>query len=164
MNIEMNENLIINDDSNENINSSEYNDDKDKKENIEENIEENNNLEHLNENIPLKYNKEGRNKERLIEILGNLKTNLENNENNDIEKIYKNYLDAKVDMETTIIKDKGKYCLYCIFYIIYPIFTIINLIGIFQIITVEKSITRVLKESTLRFFKITNGTNYTETN
>ena len=164
MYIEMNENLIINDASNENINSSEYNEDKDKKENIEENIEENNNLEHLNENIPLKYNKEGRNKERLIEILGNLKTNLENNENNDIEKIYKNYLDAKVDMETTIIKDKGKYCLYCIFYIIYPIFTIINLIGIFQIITVEKSITRVLKESTLRFFKITNGTNYTETN
>ena len=85
------------------------------------------------------------------------------NENNKIEyifeeKIYKDHL-AREFITTKEIKDKGPCFLCFMFYILCPILTTINLIGIFEIISVRKNVSKLLKQSVKCFFNWNKCTN-----
>ena len=118
------------------------------------NIDNTNNNQIKNENTPLIIREE-KIKKNLKDIFENMKNILdsEDNLNKNTEAIFNNLLNNSNDAETTI-RIKVECCLCFMFYFICPILTIINLIGIFQVISVMKIISNVVKQSVLCYIKI----------
>lgn len=91
-------------------------------------------------------------KKRLTEILDNITQNINHPENkdNNLEEIYKEYLNTNGFVSKKKIKESLKNndcCLCFIFYIFCPFMTVVNLIGIFQMISVMKILSHFLWKS-----------------
>ena len=98
-------------------------------------------------------------KKRLTEILDNITQNINHPENkdNNLEEIYKEYLNTNGFISKKEIKESIKNnncCLRLIFLIFCPFMTVINLIGIFQMISVMKILSHFLWKSIKIFLSL----------
>ena len=134
-----NENLIIND------NEKEISEDKNKEINNDE------------EEVKFISENEKETKENLVNILKRLETdlNLKKNESKTINEIYHALLNND-DITKKAIKENANSCLLIfMFYFIAPLVGIIFLIGIFQLISLKKALSGIIKDSVKHYYKCT---------
>ena len=99
--------------------------------------------------------REKREKYELISVLNQLQTELHSQDNNskNINEVYEKYLNNE-DMKKREIKEgTSTFILNFVIYALAPILSIIFLIGTFQLISILNSMSDLLKESTVAYYK-----------
>ena len=121
------------------------------------NGDKNQEVEEDEEEKQLISQKEKESKENLIKILKRLENNLdlEANKEKTINEVYQALLNSD-DITKRELKEKTNSCLLIfMFYFIAPLFGIIFLIGIFQLISLKKTLSGIIKDSVKHYGKCT---------